>query len=153
VLKQNLNMNSESEPVIVQEKFNIYLDKLWNAITRPEEMKQWFFENIPTFKAEVGFETSFRVHSEGRHFNHVWKILEVVPYKKIKYHWSYSEYAGVGYVTFELYERNGQTILCVINEGLETFPKDIPEFTRESCQGGWDYFIKNRLKSYIDTIK
>jgi len=32
----------------------------------------------------------------------------------------------------------------------ESFPLDIPEFKRESCVEGWTYFIKKRLKEYLD---
>jgi hypothetical protein len=35
-------------------------------------------------------------------------------------------------------------------EVLEDFPDDIPEFRRESCIGGWNYFINHRLKEYLD---
>lgn len=48
-------------------------------------MRQWFFENIESFKPEVGFETQFNVQAESRNFLHMWKIIEVVPMKKIVY--------------------------------------------------------------------
>ena len=42
-------------------------------------MRQWYFENIPAFKAEVGFETQFEIHNQGRIFPHRWKVTKVVP--------------------------------------------------------------------------
>ena len=34
---------------------------------------------------------------------------------------------------------------------IEDFPEDIPEFSRESCNKGWEYFIQNRLKVFLDS--
>ncbi len=42
-------------------------------------MRKWYFENIPAFKPEVGFETQFNVQSEERNFLHKWKVTEVQP--------------------------------------------------------------------------
>lgn len=112
-------------------------------------MKQWFFENIPSFKAEVGFKTAFNVQAPSRDFLHQWEIIEVIPYKKIVYSWKYENISGEGIVTFELIEENNQTKLILTNEGLENFPQQYPEFARESCIEGWNYFIKQRLKEYL----
>ncbi|NOQ28383.1 MAG: hypothetical protein GQ564_23720 [Bacteroidales bacterium] len=70
--------------------------------------------------------------------------------KKIVYDWSYEGISGDAIVIFELFEQGNQTNLRLTNRGLESFPKDIPEFTRESCIEGWNYFIKNRLKEFLD---
>ncbi|NOU16606.1 MAG: SRPBCC domain-containing protein [Bacteroidales bacterium] len=143
-------MNQISKPIVVEQEFNSSVGKVWNAITKLEEMKQWFFDNIPAFEPVVGFETEFSVQSEGRNFQHLWRILEVEPNKKIKYYWRYKEHKGEGFVTFELFESKENTKLRVTNEGLDSFPQDIPEFKRESCQAGWEFFIKERLKTYLD---
>jgi len=139
-----------SQPIIVEQILNASISDVWDAITELDQMKQWFFENIPYFKPEIGFETKFNVHSNGRDFMHLWKITEVVPEEKITYNWKYEVYEGDGLVTFELFEEKGQTMIRLTNLGLESFPRDIPEFSRESCEGGWDYFIRQRLKYYIE---
>lgn len=112
-------------------------------------MVQWFFDNIPGFKPEVGFSTEFAVQSEERTFTHIWKIIEVIPNKKITYTWQYKEYAGESVSIFEIFEQDDNILLRVTCEGLESFPQEIPEFSRESCQGGWDYFT-NRLHLYLN---
>lgn len=57
-------------------------------------MTKWYFNNVSGFKPEVGFETEFVVASKERIFTHLWKIIEVVPYKRIAYTWNYKEYEG-----------------------------------------------------------
>ncbi|MBT8304568.1 MAG: SRPBCC domain-containing protein [Bacteroidia bacterium] len=143
---------TSKNPIIVEQKFNVPVDVVWKAITNVSEMRRWFFDNIPDFKPEVGFETSFNVSSGERNFLHQWKIIEVVTLKRIVYDWTYKEYPGSrGEVTFELQEDNGQTKLILTNLGLESFPQDLPEFQRESCIGGWNYFINQNLKQYLDS--
>ncbi|RKE98431.1 SRPBCC family protein [Ichthyenterobacterium magnum] len=137
------------KPIIVEQRFNTSTETLWKAITEHQQMIQWYFENIPDFKPEVGFTTQFLIENEGRQFTHLWKIVEVIPNKKITYTWQYKEYEGESIAVFEILEHKHQSILRITCEGLETLPQDIPEFTRQSCQGGWDYFIKQRLKDYL----
>jgi uncharacterized protein YndB with AHSA1/START domain len=142
-------MSKEDGPVVVEQTFDASLDEVWSAITEIDQMRQWYFEDIPSFRPEVGFETEFNVHNEGRNFLHMWKVTDVEPLKKIRYTWQYKKYPGSGFVTFELFKQNDRTRLRLTNEGLESFPQDIPEFKRESCIAGWTYFINGRLKDYL----
>ena len=137
------------DPIIIKESFRISVNKLWNALTEVDQMRQWFFENIPDFKPEVGFQTQFAVVNEGRTFTHLWTITEVVPDKKIVYNWKYKEYPGDSLAIFELSQENDQTLLRLTLKILEDFPAEIPEFSRESCIGGWNYFLGERLKEYL----
>lgn len=146
-------MNSPAQEIIVEQVLNASMSEVWNAITKLDEMKQWFFNNIPDFKAEVGFKTQFPVVSVEDTFTHNWEILELETGRKIKYHWSYKEFEGVGFVTFELFDKGAQTLLRLTNAGLESFPQNVPEFERDSCQAGWDYFIKGTLKNYLEDNK
>jgi uncharacterized protein YndB with AHSA1/START domain len=143
-------MRKEDEPIVVEQTFDRPRDAVWNAITDINQMRQWYSENIPDFKPEVGFKTQFNVISEGRNFLHLWEITEVVPLKRIAYSWKFKEYEGEGLVVFELSEDDDLTKLKLTNSGLESFPDNVPEFTRESCIGGWEYFIQNRLKEYLE---
>ncbi len=146
-------MKRTDEAVIVTETFTLPIAKVWNAISELEEMKVWFFENIPTFEAKEGFETTFTVQVEDRIYPHVWKLTKVIPLQNITYDWRYEGYNGVSIVTFDLIEIEHQTTLTVTSTVIEDFADDIPEFKRESCLAGWNYFIKNRLKEYLNTTK
>lgn len=143
-------MRKGDDPIVVEQHFNRPVETVWEAITEIGRMQQWFFENIPAFRAEVGFETQFSVSSGDRHFLHLWQITEVVPLKRIAYSWKYEEYPGEARVVFELFRKNDTTILRLTNVVIETFPDEIPEFRRESCIGGWKYFIQDRLKGYVE---
>ena len=143
-------MKKEEEPIIIEETFNVPVETVWNAITQVEQMCRWFFENIPSFKPEVGFEIQFNVKSQDRNFLHKWKITEVEPLKKISYNWEYENYPWNSFVVFELFEENNSTMLRLTHQVTESFPQDIPEFKRESGIEGWNYFIKNTLKAFLE---
>lgn len=137
-------------PVIVEQDFDAPVDALWDAISRRDQMVQWYFEQIEAFKPEVGFETSFSVPVDGREFAHQWRVTEAVPKRRLAYTWQYEGIDGDGRVLWELESRGSGSFLRLTNEGLETFPRDDPLFTREACEGGWNYFICDSLKSWLD---
>jgi uncharacterized protein YndB with AHSA1/START domain len=142
-------MKADENTVVVEQIFKTSSAKVWSAITNVEEMTLWFFDNIPSFKAEVGFKTRFLIQSEGRKFTHLWEVTEVIPNHKITYNWKYEEYPGDAFVTFELFEEEKQVRLKLTMHVTEDFPDNIPEFTWDSCIEGWRYFIIERLKIYL----
>jgi len=143
-------MRINDEPVVVEQTYHTSIDAVWTAITEIDQMRQWYFENIPSFKPEVGFKTRFNVQSQGRDFLHIWQVTEVVPLKKIKYNWNYENYPGDSFVVFELFKENDETKLRLTAQVKESFPEDIPEFSRKSCVEGWTFFIKKRLREYLE---
>ncbi len=145
-------MRKTDQPIIVEQSFNATKEQLWGALTDLKQMHKWYFPNIPAFKPIVGFETSFPISHEGRNFTHLWKVTEVIPNKKISYNWKHQEWPGDGYVTFEILAKDNHRIVRLFNKVTEDFPQDIPEFTRESGVGGWNYLIKESLKKYMDGL-
>ncbi|MDJ0835730.1 MAG: SRPBCC domain-containing protein [Acidobacteriota bacterium] len=142
-------MKKSDPPVIVEQTFAVDRDTLWKAITEAAQMRRWFFDNIPAFEPAVGFKTQFNVSTGEREFPHRWEIIEVIPAQKITYRWQYEGYAGDSTVAFELFGAGDAVGLRVTATVLEDFSYDIPEFKRESCEGGWNYFIKQSLVNYL----
>ena len=146
-------MKRSDDPIIVEQLFDADPATVWAAITELKQMRQWFFENIPDFKPSVGFKVKFDVDAGERIFPHHWTITRVEPGKLIEYNWNYTGYAGDAVVIFEVIPVKGSTLLRLTNIVTEDFQKDIPEFKRESCIGGWTYFIQQRLKEYLENKK
>lgn len=142
-------MKTKDQPVVVEQLFNKPIQVVWKAITQHDQMIQWFFDNIPDFRPEVGFKTQFNVEAPSRNFLHLWEVTEVIPNKKIVTNWKYEGVAGDSFVTFELFEQGSRTKLIASTQVVEDFDDNIPEFKRESCFGGWNYFIKQKLKEYL----
>ena len=143
-------MKRSDPSIVVEQVFNTSPDRIWKAITDPDEMRQWFFEQMPDFRPEVGFHTEFLITNEGRNFTHTWTLTEVIPNQRIVYQWRYPEYPGDSRVSFEIEPSGSGCILRVTTKVLEDYPQDIPEFQRESCEAGWNYFIQQRLPAYLE---
>lgn len=135
--------------IVVEQLFDKSISEVWKAITELKQMKEWFFDNIPDFKPEVGFKTQFNVQAPSRNYMHLWEIVEVVTGKKIVYKWSYQDLKGIGLVTFKLFQEDNKTRLKLTNTIIEDFDDSIPEFNRKSCIGGWNYFIQERLVQFL----
>lgn len=144
-------MKSTDPPVVIEHSYKTSIPKVWSAITDLDEMRQWYFNQLEDFKPEVGFKTQFVVQVENRIFTHLWEVNQVIPEQKITYNWKYLEYPGNGDVTFELLPGQEHVKLCLDVHVIEDFPDDIPEFKRESCLLGWEYFIGQNLKEYLQS--
>lgn len=143
-------MKHTDPPIIVQETFTATVDQVWKSVTEPNQMQQWFFEQIKSFKAAVGFETEFLVAVADKTFTHQWRVIEVELNQRLKFQWRYEEYPGDSFVIFEMKPQDDKVKFTLTTEVVADFPDNIPEFKRESCIGGWNYFIKERLKAYLE---
>ena len=143
-------MKNNYEPIVVEQTFGSSIKNVWDALTVPEEMREWYFSNISSFEPTVGFETRFVVHVEDRVFPHIWRLTEVISMKKLAYEWKFEGYTGSGISYFELSDEGQKTTLKLTFEVLEKFPDNIPEFKRESGVIGWNYFIRESLKKYLE---
>ena len=138
-----------NEPFVIERIYNAPIEKVWQAITNKNAMKQWYFE-IEKFEPEVGFEFLFYGENEGRKYTHHCKIKEVIFQKKLSYSWQYEGYEGDSLVTFELFDEGSSTRLRLTHEGLEIFPINNTDFAKESFAAGWTYIIGKSLKEFAE---
>ena len=137
------------EPFIIERTFNAPVEKVWQAITDKDQMKQWYFD-LPDFKPEQGLEFSFEGGPEDKKYLHLCRITEVIENKKIAYTWRYDGYEGNSLVTFELFAEGDKTRLKLTHEGLETFPASNPDLAKENFVAGWTDLIGSLLKKYVE---
>lgn len=141
-------MKADDPPIVVEKVYSTSQEGVWRAWTDLAELHRWFFPQIPDFRAEVGFTTAFTIEHEGRTFTHTWEILEVSEGHSFKMSWNYREYPGDSTLSVELTAEDDGTRCRITDEILEDFPDDIPEFQRESCIAGWEYFL-DALGKYL----
>lgn len=140
-------MNNKA--VIIEQTLKASVDKVWKAITDAGEMEHWYFE-IDDFKPEPGFTFQFYSGGEETKYLHICKVLVVEPKRKLSYSWRYEDLDGNSIVTFELSEQGKNTHIRFTHEGIESFPQDKPDFSRESFLGGWKEIIGISLKEYLE---
>lgn len=140
----------ESRPLKIERIYNAPVEKVWAAITNLDEMRKWYFE-IDKFKPKVGFKFQFDGKgSKGENYTHLCEITEVIYQKKLAYSWQYQGFEGNSLVTFELSVEGDKTKLTLTHAGLETFPRDKPDFANENFLEGWTIIIGTSLKDFVE---
>ena len=140
----------KNEPFVIEQTYMASVERVWNAITSSEEMKQWYFD-ITEFIPEPGFEFQFVAGpDEKRQYRHLCKVTEVIPMQKLAYSWQFEGYEGKSLVTFELWPQGELTRLQLTHEGLESFPATQSDFSKDSFAEGCTWIIGTVLKMYIE---
>jgi uncharacterized protein YndB with AHSA1/START domain len=139
-----------TKPIVLEHAYPASAGRVWQSITDPALMRQWFFEQIESFRAEAGFYTEFDLFHNGRHFLHQWKVTEAVPERLLVCRWTFQGYPGDSSVAWELIPEGESTRLRLTVTGQETYPQDIPEFTQESCIQGWTYLLGENLRNFLE---
>lgn len=142
-----LQKKEEHPPVIVEKDMDAPAEKIWTALTDPEQMKQWYFD-LPGFRPEVGYTFEFWGGTEENQYRHLSQVTEVVPLKRIQYSWRYDGYEGDSLVTFDIFPVGRLTRVKVTHSGLETFPP-IADFVRTNFEAGWTDFIGRLLPDFV----
>jgi uncharacterized protein YndB with AHSA1/START domain len=139
-----------TEPIVIERTYNAQVAKIWKALTDNEEMKQWYF-NFKEFKLEIGFEFRFMGgKDENNQFLHICAITEITLERKLSYSWRYDGYEGISYVTFDLFPDGAKTLVRLTHAGLDSFPKNNPNFIKENFVQGWTYILGTSLKEYLE---
>jgi uncharacterized protein YndB with AHSA1/START domain len=139
----------EKRPIELERTYDAPVERVWNAISSADDMKQWYFD-IAEFEPEVGFEFQFWGGTENKQYLHLCRVTEVVLGRKLAYSWRYDGYEGISFVIFELSPEGKKTRLRFRHRGLETFPLDDPNFARESFAEGWNQIIDKSLKEFVE---
>lgn len=144
-------MQTGNTPFVIERTLNAPAGKIWKALTDKDEMKKWYFD-LDAFEPRVGFQFKFPGQGHtGEQYMHLCEIKEVIPGQKLSYSWEYDGLEGSSVVTFELIPDGDKTILKLTHAGLETFPKNNPDFAPSSFSAGWTALIGEHLPNYLET--
>ncbi|HUH47934.1 MAG TPA: SRPBCC domain-containing protein [Arenibacter sp.] len=136
--------------IIIERIFKADRKLVWRAITEKDLMKKWYFD-LKEFDPVVGFQFEFMGGEEGgKQWKHLCEITEVIAENKLTYSWKYEGYPGISFVTFELFDEEGQTRLKLTHSGIGSFPADIPELAIHNFEAGWDHIINISLKGFLE---
>lgn len=135
-----------AQPLIIEQTYNAPVSRVWDAITNNEKMKEWYFK-LDEFKPEVGFKFSFEGSDKGKIYVHLCEVTEVIPGKKLTHSWTYRDYAGETYVTWELFDEGDKTRLRLTHAGLETI--EDTDLANAPFKAGWTH-LTNALKDFLE---
>lgn len=138
------------ENVVIKQRVNASLDKVWNALTDKAQMKDWYFD-IPDFELGVHKEFGFYEPGGENKYQHHGEILEVIPKEKLKYTWSYPEFSKEKtIVKWNLQDEGNQTLVILTHKGLENFEHLGEDFKKENFEKGWVEIVSEKLKNFVE---
>ena len=124
--------------------------KVWEALTTPELIKEYFFGTDAISDWKVGSSIIFKGEWQGKTYEDKGTILEVVPGKLLKYtYWSslsglQDDQENYLDITYELTESNDSTILTITQENIPY------ENTKEHTEDNWKKVLTD-LKNLLET--
>ncbi len=128
-------------------------EKLWDALTNGEFIKQYFFGSEFVSDWQVG--SSFKLINKAKDkVDHHGEVLVYEPYRLLTVSWSVNDVEGERFskVSYELTPLNSTVKLTLLHEDL--LEKDIrkDEGKIEGFNNGWPVVLSN-LKSLLETGK
>ena len=136
--------------VVVKQRVNAPVEKVWKALTDQAQMKEWYFD-IPDFELAVHNEFNFYEPGDAQKFHHHGEILEIIPNSKLKHSWSYPEFSkDRTLVKWELQPDGDGTLVTLTHKGLENFDHLGQDFSHNSFEEGWKDIVGKSLKDYVE---
>ena len=123
--------------------------RVWDALTKPEIIKQYFFGTQAVSDWQEGSTLEFKGEWEGKPYLDKGIILRSEPKKIFQYTYlsSFSNLPDLpenyANITYELYEGNGETTLSVKQENIAD------EQTRKHSEKNWSYVLQS-LKDLLE---
>ncbi|WP_323787098.1 SRPBCC domain-containing protein [Psychroserpens sp.] len=131
---------------ITKEKvFNHPIDKVWNAISKGEEISTWFIK--ADFKPEKGYNYTFTASEDKGCLTITGEVKQSNPYV-LEYTWIVENTNVETTVTWTLTPTNNGTKLHLEHSGISNYAGDSAIAMFESFNGGWDGCI-NQLIDYL----
>jgi uncharacterized protein YndB with AHSA1/START domain len=128
---------------------NAPASQVWNGLTDPELIKQYFFGTECITDWKKGSKIIYRGIWEGKEYEDKGNILDIEKEKFIKYNY-WSSFSGTedkpenyAEISYRLQEQNGNTLLTVIQGGIKS------EEARDHSKANWDTIL-NGLKNLIE---
>lgn len=106
-------------------QINASLSKVWDALTKPELVKQYFFGTEITTDWKKGSPIFYRGVWEGKPYEDKGHILDIEKEKFIRYNYwsSFSDTedipANYANISYELSQEGGSTILNIVQDGMK----------------------------------
>jgi len=136
--------------VITKEiQFNHSIDKVWNAITKAEEISIWFIQ--ADFKAEAGYQYTFTANPNEKGCTIIsGEVKQSSPYTLV-YTWVVGDTNVETTVKWKLESTSSGTKLYLEHSGISKYAGDTAVAMFDSFNGGWDNCISG-LTSYLKDL-
>ena len=128
---------------------NVPAIKVWEALTTPEIIKQYFFGTDAVSDWQVGSPLIFRGEWEGKKYEDKGTILKVIPLQLFQYNY-WSSMSGIedkpenyATITYDLTEHNNSTTLTITQDNISD------EKMKEHSEQNWQKVLED-LKNLLE---
>ncbi|OED44774.1 hypothetical protein AB832_01835 [Flavobacteriaceae bacterium (ex Bugula neritina AB1)] len=125
--------------------FKHSIDKVWNAISKAEEISTWFIK--ADFKAEEGYKYTFTASEEQNCTQITGVVKKANPYTLI-YTWIVADTNVETVVKWQLEKSDVGTKLYLEHSGISNYPGETAVKMFTSFNGGWDNCVQE-LSLYL----
>jgi len=129
-------------------EINASNNKVWDALIKPELVKQYFFGTIVDSDWKVGSTITFSGEWEGKKYKDKGEIVEVKEHKYLVYTY-WSSLGGTAdipenylKVKYDLELKDGKTLLTIESENKD-------EESKNQSENNWNFILKN-LKELVE---
>ena len=136
-----------NNPLIKEFEYNAPVEKVWQALTDTDKMRQWYFPQLQKFEPVVGYK--FQFNDNDAEYQKEWVVTRVEDKKTLAHSWAYKGYPGSSEVIFNLSAQQNKTKLTITQTGLESFPHDA-HFKRDRFEWGWDNLLGKNLRHLLE---
>lgn len=139
--------------IIVNQLVDVPVEKVWDALSKKEELKKWYFP-VEGYVFEEGKEFTFFESEDSHMFLHKCQFLAIVPQEKIEYTWEHPTHShGISRVRWKLEKLDNKTLITLTHYGVENFADTGVNFARENFERGWNAIVKTNLRNYLYGIE
>lgn len=128
-----------------EQVFSHPIDKVWNAISKGEEISTWFIK--ANFKAEKGYKHTFTASEDHGCISITGEVKTAKPYT-LTYTWVVQDTNVETTVTWVLETVSEGTKLYLEHSGISNYEGETAVKMFESFNGGWNGCI-NQLTNYL----
>ncbi|MDD9740518.1 MAG: SRPBCC domain-containing protein [Marinovum algicola] len=148
---------AERTDLTLERRFNAPQDRVWDVVTRPENMVLWFGHDGWTMESHsLDFTRTGPWHAhmrsaEGNRFDVSGMVTEVAPPRHVAFTWAWQDAEGTrgheSHVTFTLAPAGDVTLFTLHHSGLPDSE------TATSHEGGWTAVLARLARQFPDGIQ
>ena len=148
-MEEKKNIPQDLSPIQVSVKVNAPIEKVWEAITNPNQMRHWCFD-IQKESIENGDTFTFYEPGGKNEYLHECLVLDFDENTLFRHTWAYPEISqGSSTVSWDLEKQGDITEVILTHEGTEHLLDAGDVMARENFVEGWSELLRD-LKKFVE---
>lgn len=149
-MKEKENIPQDIQPIQVSTEINAPVERVWEAITEPKLLRQWFV-GVDVDSIEDGTSFQFIEMFGDKQVIHEALVLDYVKNSILRHTWTYPELSQwSSTVNWDLEVEGDFVKVIVTHEGIHHIAQDIPSLTPMRIYHFWDRALNKHLKLFVE---